>query len=195
MTFRTWLFDLDGTLTVPMHDFASLKRDLGLPPDLDVLAGIATRPEAEQPALHEAVHDWEAAHLARAAPAPHAVDLLRKLGARGCPTGIVTRNTHATARHTLENIGLSHFFGDEVLYGRDDAPAKPDPAAINALLARFEAPATSAVMIGDDIHDLNAATAAGVTAVWLDPDRTGRFAEAADHVIATLGATFEWIAD
>ncbi|HCR31850.1 MAG TPA: HAD family hydrolase, partial [Stenotrophomonas sp.] len=29
---RHWVFDMDGTLTVAMHDFERIKRELGIPP-------------------------------------------------------------------------------------------------------------------------------------------------------------------
>ena len=39
ITQRTfWVFDLDGTLTVPVHDFAAIKRELGLDPEVDILS-------------------------------------------------------------------------------------------------------------------------------------------------------------
>ena len=33
---RHWIFDLDGTLTVAAHDFAAIRRTLGIPPGRDV---------------------------------------------------------------------------------------------------------------------------------------------------------------
>ncbi|MGE8273775.1 MAG: HAD family hydrolase, partial [Stenotrophomonas sp.] len=30
-TIRHWVFDMDGTLTVAMHDFARIKRELAIP--------------------------------------------------------------------------------------------------------------------------------------------------------------------
>ena len=33
-----WLFDMDGTLTVPVHDFVALRRRLGAPEGGDILA-------------------------------------------------------------------------------------------------------------------------------------------------------------
>lgn len=193
MTPRGWLFDLDGTLTVAMHDFAAIKTRLGLPPDRDVLAGVATRPEHERPALLEAVRAWEREHLARAEPAPGASELLERVSAQGHPTGIVTRNTRVTALATLEQIGLADYFPEEVVFGRDDAAPKPAPDAVIALLERFSVPAARAVMVGDHEHDLLAARAAGVHAVWLDPDDTGVFSHHADTVIRGLDALLAWI--
>ncbi|MEO0601037.1 MAG: HAD-IA family hydrolase [Myxococcota bacterium] len=184
--FDAWLFDLDGTLTEPTHDFAAIKAELGLPPDRDVLSGIRTQPEADRPALLKAVRDWEADHLDRARPARGATELLDRLADAGLPVGIVTRNTRVTARATLDVIGLAHHFPEGVVYGRDDAMPKPAPDAVLALLERFDVSAARAVMIGDHDHDLLAGRAAGATAVWVDPDGTGEFASSADVVVRGL---------
>ncbi len=186
MTFRAWLFDLDGTLTVATHDFAAFKATLGLPPDRDVLSGIATRPEADRPALLQAVREWEEAHLDRAQPAPGATELLDRLSERRVPLGIVTRNTQSTARATLDRIGLAHHFPEGVVHGRDTASPKPAPDALFALLNAFSVPAADAVMVGDHGDDLLAARAAGVHAVWVDPQGTGRYAHHADSVVSAL---------
>ena len=34
---RHWVFDMDGTLTVAVHDFPAIKRALGIPQDDDTL--------------------------------------------------------------------------------------------------------------------------------------------------------------
>ncbi|MEM6931250.1 MAG: HAD-IA family hydrolase [Myxococcota bacterium] len=189
--FDAWLFDLDGTLTEPTHDFAAIKAELGLPPDRDVLSGILTKPETERSGLLEAVRAWEADHLERARPARGAPELLDRLAHAGLPVGIVTRNTRVTARATLEIIGLAHHFPEGVVYGRDDAMPKPAPDALLALLQRFAVSASRAVMVGDHDHDLLAGRAAGATAVWVDPAGTGEFASRADVIVRGLDELLE----
>ena len=41
-----WIFDMDGTLTVPMHDFAWLHRTLDVPEGDDILATIVAKLDA-----------------------------------------------------------------------------------------------------------------------------------------------------
>ena len=38
---RHWVFDMDGTLTVAVHDFAAIRRALEIPPQDDILAHLA----------------------------------------------------------------------------------------------------------------------------------------------------------
>ncbi|HEY8331398.1 MAG TPA: HAD family hydrolase, partial [Pseudomonas sp.] len=55
---RHWVFDMDGTLTVAVHDFAAIRRALEIPPQDDILAHLAALP-AE---LAAAKHAWLLAH-------------------------------------------------------------------------------------------------------------------------------------
>ncbi len=40
---KYWIFDLDGTLTVPVHDFQGIRKTLGIPRDKDILGFISTQ--------------------------------------------------------------------------------------------------------------------------------------------------------
>ncbi len=183
-----WVFDLDGTLTVPMHDFSALKVELGLPPDRDILGGISLAPATEQGRLREAVRAWEREHVRSAVAAPGAMALLDRLLERRCRVGILTRNTRATALSTLERIGLIDRFDPVCVLGRDSAAPKPAPDGVLALLRRWNARAHGAVMVGDYVDDLRAGRAAGASAVWIDHDRTGLSSSEADVTIHGLDA-------
>lgn len=181
---KGWIFDMDGTLTVPQHDFAALRRDLGLPAELDILAGIAAAPADEQPGLHEAVRRWEEEHADRAQADPGAVALLDAL--EGRKVGVLTRNTRENALRTLSAISLLDRFDPVDVLGRDCAAPKPDPAGVLLLAKRWALPPTDLVMIGDWIHDVEAGRRAGATTIWIDPENTRRFE--ADLVVPALHA-------
>jgi HAD superfamily hydrolase (TIGR01509 family) len=185
-TVRHWLFDLDGTLTVAQHDFAGIKRRLGLPPDLAILEAIALRPASEQAELLERVHAWEAELADSARAAPGAAALLGRLRDEGRRLGVVTRNSRATALRTLAAAGLRAFLSDEDVVGRDEAAPKPAPDGLRLLLARWNADPGDAVMVGDFRFDLEAARAAGVSAIWVDLEGDGRFDALAWRVIRSL---------
>jgi hypothetical protein len=44
---KHWVFDLDGTLTVAIHDFAHIRNVLGVPHGVDILGHLGDLPEAE----------------------------------------------------------------------------------------------------------------------------------------------------
>ena len=165
---RHWVFDMDGTLTVAVHDFSAIRRALEIPPQDDILAHLAALP-AE---LAVAKHAWLLAHeqtLAQAArPAPGAVALVRTLHARGYRLGILTRNARPLALITLEAIGLLDCFVVHDVLGRDEAPPKPQPVGLLQLGARWTVVPGALVMVGDFVHDLSCARAAGARSVLVN---------------------------
>ncbi len=165
---RHWVFDMDGTLTVAVHDFSAIRRALEIPPQDDILAHLAALP-AE---LAVAKHAWLLAHeqtLAQAArPAPGAVALVRTLHARGYRLGILTRNARPLALITLEAIGLLDCFVVHDVLGRDEAPPKPQPDGLLQLAARWTVVPGALVMVGDFVHDLSCARAAGARSVLVN---------------------------
>jgi HAD superfamily hydrolase (TIGR01509 family) len=162
---HAWIFDLDGTLTVPMHDFAGFKRSVGLPLELDILTGIAQRPASEQAELHRAVKAWETSLVDGAKAADGAEELLASLSG---PVGIVTRNTREGALRTLEVIGLARWFPEDAVLGRTCAEPKPSPEPVQRLLGQWQVAPGRAVMVGDYVDDLRAGKAAGTSTVWVD---------------------------
>lgn len=168
---RHWVFDLDGTLTLAMHDFAAIRRALEIPAEDDILQHLAALPAAAAAAKHA----WLLAHerqLAQAAqPAPGAQQLVRSLAEHGCQLAILTRNARPLAQLTLDTIGLGDCFATADIIGRDEAPPKPDPAGLLCIAKAWQVPPTALVMVGDYCFDLECARAAGATSVLVNlPD-------------------------
>ncbi|OYW86764.1 MAG: HAD family hydrolase, partial [Pseudomonadales bacterium 32-61-5] len=123
-TARHWVFDMDGTLTIAVHDFLAIKRALEIPPEDDILHHLAALP-ADEAASKRAwllEHERELAYAAQ--PAPGALDLLHELQDRGCQLGVLTRNAHELALVTLQAVGMGDCFASEDILGRDEAPPK-----------------------------------------------------------------------
>lgn len=159
---RHVVFDLDGTLTVAAHDFPAIKRTLGLPLDSPILESLAQLDAEVREAKRRELDAIEAKIAGASRPAVGAAKLLAGLRAAACPIGVVTRNTRDNAITTLTAAGLDGFVACDDIVGRDEAPAKPEPAGILSLLARWRARADDAVMIGDYLFDIQAGRAAGV---------------------------------
>lgn len=162
---KHWIFDMDGTLTVPMHDFAWLKRQLGIPEDQDILATLSSRPASQAERDRAFIADWEEGIARKAQPQADGLALLASLDARGARLGVLTRNTKVGADLTLEAAGLDGFFAPQAVLSRDCAPAKPDPAGVQRLLDLWGADAADAVVVGDWIYDIRAGRSAGTSTV------------------------------
>lgn len=165
---RHWVFDMDGTLTVAVHDFAAIRRALEIPAEADILAHLAALPAAEAAARHAWLLEHERALAIAAQPAPGAVELVRRLHGRGMRLGILTRNARELALLTLQAIGLLECFAGQDILGRDEAPPKPHPAGLLQLAGRWAVPPQELVMVGDFVHDLRCARAAGACSVLVN---------------------------
>ena len=165
---RHWVFDMDGTLTVAVHDFEAIKRALEIPPSDDILHHLAALPAAEAASKHAWLlqHGRELAEAAQ--PAPGAVALVRELQARDYRLGILTRNAHGLALLTLQAIGLADCFASVDVIGRDEAPPKPDPGGLLHLAEQWQVPTQALVMVGDYLFDLECARAAGAHGVLVN---------------------------
>jgi len=186
-----WIFDMDGTLTVAVHDFDAIRAELGLEPAKPILEQLALLPEARARALYARLDALELELAREARAATGAELLLESLADRGAALGIVTRNSHANALETLRACGLERFFLPACVLGREAAAPKPDPEGIQRLLAHWSAQPHQAVMVGDYRYDLLAGRAAGALTVYVDPEREFPFAEHADVSVDSLTALAE----
>jgi len=168
---RHWVFDMDGTLTVAVHDFERIKRELAIPQEDDILTHLAALP-AEVAAEK---HDWLLAHeralAEHAQAAPGAVALVRALHGAGCRLGILTRNARELAQVTLQAIGVGDVFATDDIIGRDEAQPKPSPAGLQYFAERWQAAPARMVMGGDHRFDLECGRAAGTRTLLVNtPD-------------------------
>lgn len=165
---RFWIFDLDGTLTKPVHDFAHIRDVLGLAPDEDILRAIEEKPEAIKRTMMAQLDRLERHYAALAEPSEGVIALLAQLQGAGCCLGILTRNTKEFAELSLSAIGAASFFKSIDVLGRDEAAPKPSPEGINILLNQWGADKMQSVMVGDFHFDLLSGRSANVTTVHVD---------------------------
>lgn len=181
-----WVFDLDGTLTLPVHDFAAIRAALGVPDGTDILDFLANLPPEEAQPLREKLQTIEEELAAQTAAAPGVVPLVERLHRRGARLGILTRNTRENALRTLEAIGVRRFFPPACIFGRDEALPKPHPDGVRQLAALWGTAPHELVMVGDYLYDLQSGRAAGAATVHVDRSGTFRWPELADLRVGTL---------
>jgi len=178
---------MDGTLTVPVHDFAAIRSALGMTDaDSDVIKFLDSLPADESVARYAKLIKIEYELATRTVASPGAQRLLDQLLQRGCRIGILTRNTREIALHTLEMVGLRQYFAVEEILGRNEAEPKPDPAGINKLLEAWESGPHDAVMLGDYLFDLQVGRAAGTATIHVDQNGLFSWPELTDLAVNTL---------
>jgi phosphoglycolate phosphatase len=126
---------------------------------------------------------------ARVVALGEAARLLAELKASGYVLGLVTNDSELGARQHCDRLGftphLDFIVGYDSGHGR-----KPEPGQILAFLARHGIDASETALVGDSLHDLHAARAAGAVAIGV---LSGLASEAdlagdADHIIPDIMA-------
>ncbi len=181
---RLLIFDLDGTLTRPILDFAAIREAVGLgEPLLESMLALPDGPERDR--AFAVLERFEAEAAERSELNAGAREILDVLSRRGIPAGLVTRNSRASARRTLERHALAF----DIVVTRDDAPPKPRPEPLLRICGHFGIPPAEALMVGDFRLDVLAGRRAGTRTALLTNGRAASWLPEAppDHVIAGLG--------
>ncbi|MBA1276727.1 HAD-IA family hydrolase [Stutzerimonas stutzeri] len=165
---RHWVFDMDGTLTIAVHDFPAIKRALDIPLEDDILHHLAALPDDEAASKRAWLLEHERELAYAATPAPGALELLHELRDCGCRLGVLTRNAHELALVTLQAVGMGDCFVSDDILGRDEAPPKPDPGGLLHFAEKWSVPPHELVMVGDYRFDLECAKAAGARGVLVN---------------------------
>ena len=130
--------------------------------------------------LSDAVMD----HLS---PVGAPAEVLAALSAAGLRLGLATNDSERGARRQLEALGLTHFF--EFIAGYDSGHgSKPLPGVIHAFSARTGIAPAQIALVGDSLHDLDCARAAGAVSIAVLTGLATRadLAPHADHVLEDI---------
>jgi len=210
------LFDLDGTLVDSAPDLAGAANELraarGLPPmafeRLRPMVGTGARGmvgtalgvkpgDADFESLRDEFLALYERRLLRETAVFEAMEpVLRRLEAGALPWGIVTNKALRFATPLVEGLALHRRAA--VLIGGDSTPhAKPHPAPLLEAARRIGLAPSQCAYVGDDLRDVQAGRAAGMTtlvAAWGylgagEPIGTW----GADLVIDTPDALLQWL--
>ncbi|MEX1662932.1 HAD family hydrolase [Thioclava sp. 15-R06ZXC-3] len=138
--------------------------------------------------------DQAAQDVPLVAPVPLA-PYLSDLRAQGLRLGICTNDSEGTARAHAGQAGVLALF--DVIIGYDSGHGgKPTPRPLLAFADQLGLDPATVVMVGDSLHDLHAARAAGMRAVAVltGPAKHDELAPEADVVLADIGALPDWLA-
>jgi phosphoglycolate phosphatase len=134
---------------------------------------------------------------AAAVPVPGLSDTLHLLHGEGRRLAVVTNDLEAAARRTIENFGVAHLFSAFLGY---DSVKNPKPAADPVHLAckLLGIEPEEALVVGDNLHDLEMARSAGAgAAIGVLTGTAGRkdLAAMADAVLPSIADLPQWLAE
>lgn len=206
MTYKTYLFDMDGTLLDTLDDLtAAVNHTLaqyGYPRRTreEVRQGLgngavkliaALLPEGEDtPDFDAIMRDYKAWYQAHTCvltrPYPGVPELLERLTRQGCRVAIVSNKPHGAACELAEK-----FFPGVPTFGESPAtPRKPAPDMVFHALASLGAEKDTAVYVGDSEVDVQTARNAGLPLIAVSWGFRGRkaLAEAGAATIVDAAA-------
>lgn len=210
--FKTVIYDLDGTLIDSAKDMqvavSNVLADHGLPPvtedDVRFFMGQGSKvtmnkafskygqtldDDALTAVTAEFVRYYEADPVSHTVAFDGVAEVVARFARLGLRQGVCTNKFEKPSRMILEHLKLMPPIAD--VAGADTFPVrKPDPRHILMLVERMGGDPKSTVMIGDSIHDVEAAHAAGLPAVLVSWGYTVRPASelGAEAVIQRFGA-------
>lgn len=185
--FDTVIYDLDGTLIDSARDMqaavSNVLADHGLPPvsedDVRIFMGQGSKvtmakafakygkaldDAALSAVTREFVRYYEADPVSHTTAFVGVSEVVARFERLGLKQGVCTNKFERPSRMILEHLRLMPPIAD--LAGADTFPVrKPDPRHILMLVARMGGAPERSVMIGDSIHDVEAAHGAGLPAV------------------------------
>ena len=209
--FDTVIYDLDGTLIDSAKDMqmavSNVLADHGLAPvtedDVRIFMGQGSKvtmgkafakygktldDEALGAVTREFVRYYEADPISHTTAFAGVAEVVARFAGLGLKQGVCTNKFERPSRMILEHLKLMPPISD--VAGADTFPVrKPDPKHILLLVERMGGDASRTVMIGDSIHDVEAAHSAGLPAVLVSWGYTARPASelGAEAVIERFG--------
>ncbi|XP_057783572.1 haloacid dehalogenase-like hydrolase domain-containing protein At2g33255 isoform X1 [Salvia miltiorrhiza] len=157
---RGLVFDMDGTLTVPVIDFPAMYRAvLGeqdylriksqSPSGIDILHHIETWTPDKQKRAYEIITDFEKQGLDKLQIMPGAAELCEFLESNNIRRGLITRNVKDAVDLFHKRFGMTF----SPALSREFRPYKPDPAPLLYICSNWDMQPNEVMMVGDSLKD------------------------------------------
>ncbi|KAL9408502.1 hypothetical protein AB3S75_046966 [Citrus x aurantiifolia] len=178
---RGVVFDMDGTLTVPVIDFPAMYRAvLGEdeykrvkaenPTGIDILHHIENWSPDLQRHAYQTIADFERQGLDRLQIMPGTAQLCGFLDSKKIRRGLITRNIQEAVDLFHNRFGITF----SPALSREFRPCKPDPGPLLHICSTWEVQPNEVMMVGDSLKDdVACGKRAGAFTCLLD--ETGRY--------------------
>lgn len=175
------IFDMDGTLTIPVLKFQELRERLGISDEVDILDYANSAPDYDKPRIHKIIEDFEDEGNKQLQLKPSIHDLFYFLKREQLKTALLTRNNKKCVdsfiKRFIHRDNKAIFSEEKHLFSkivtRDFLPTKPHPAPVHHICAAWKAPEETVLVVGDDWQDIECGNRAGsVTVLMTKPSNT-----------------------
>ena len=191
MTIQAIIFDLDGTLTVPILDFDAIRAEIGIESH-PILEAMEQMSHADHQRATNILEHHERQSAEASTLNPGVKETLEQLRQQHIGIGLLTRNS----RVTVERICQLHHLHFDAIVTRHDAPAKPDPAGVLMACGQLRVDPPDTLMVGDYLFDLQSGRAAGSRSVLITTQKHWQnFCHQADYVIDHLDELLDIVAE
>jgi HAD superfamily hydrolase (TIGR01509 family) len=153
---------MDGTLIEVPYDWPRIRADLGAA-ETSILTYLGRLEEPERSRKWAILEAHEADATTRAHLRPGVPHLLKRLGAKGIRTALVTNNSRKNTGILLDKFGLAF----DLVMTRDDGLWKPSGAPLIAAMARLGLLPKDCLAVGDSHFDIRAAREAGIPRIFV----------------------------
>lgn len=173
---------MDGTLTVPLLDFNRIQRELGIV-EGDIAEVIESWPEPRRTQGWRLIEKYEHEASENNRLQPDALEVLASFAARRIRLGIITRNTMVSVDKLLKTKLTVAF---DIILTREFPHMKPSPEPVRHILERWNLMPEECLMVGDYIHDIQAANAAGAFSCYYKNTHGGDYDREADFTVKSF---------
>ena len=199
ISIRGIIFDMDGTLTLPVLDFKGLTDKLGIDSSVDILEYASRHPPDRQDHIYKMIADWEAEGIANMKLRPYLHQLLYFLKEEQLNVALLTRNNR-----TSVDAFINKFIADDtkgvfkqesdifsLVLTRDFTPVKPHPAPVNHICSKWDISEESVILVGDDVQDIECGKNAGTVTTLVNKATNEEVKKLADFNIDALSELVE----
>jgi len=164
------IFDMDGTLTIPVLDFKILRKRLQVPDHIDILGyGETIKDIQAQMKYYSAIEQFEDEGNRHLKLQPNIYRLFEYLKTHDISTALITRNNRkavdAFVSRFLDGDKTNMFKNEDDIFSmiitRDFTPVKPHPAAAHFVCNQWDIPTNSVLFVGDELQDIQCGNSAG----------------------------------
>lgn len=156
------IFDLDGTVVENSYDWKAIRKDLGAGGE-SILEYIDGLDEPERSKKRKVLEKHEAVQTEVSVLRTGMGELITFLSRRMVLTALVTNNSLINTNRLIKRFHLE--FNDVLT--RESGFWKPSGAPFFEILSRWKLPPYEVMAVGDSVFDVFAASAAGITGIYV----------------------------